>query len=59
MSKPRKIEPGQKVLVRLASGREVEAIVVRCNGGMYGTGVVVEFGQEQAIVSRRQLVGRM
>jgi hypothetical protein len=37
----------------------VEAIVVRCNGGMYGTSVVVEFGQEQAMVSRRQIVGRL
>jgi hypothetical protein len=28
----------------------VEAIVVKCNDGVYGTGVVVEFGREQAIV---------
>jgi hypothetical protein len=56
MSKPRKIEPGQRVRVRLVSGREVEAIVVECKVGPYGTGVLIEFAQEQAIVSRRQIV---
>jgi|HubBroStandDraft_6_1064221.scaffolds.fasta_scaffold01513_10 hypothetical protein len=56
MSNPRKIEPGQRVRVRLVSGRSVEAIVVECKAGPYGTGLLIEFGQERAIVSRRQIV---